>query len=64
MARRWNSALRGERPATQGASGSMPLRVAPQLATLVDRPPARGEWLYEIKFDGYRKMVRKAGDSV
>jgi bifunctional non-homologous end joining protein LigD len=27
---------------------------AMQLATLVDQPPVGGEWLHEIKFDGYR----------
>ncbi len=30
---------------------------APQLATLVSEPPA-GDWLYEIKFDGYRILAR------
>jgi bifunctional non-homologous end joining protein LigD len=36
---------------------AMPEKLTPQLATLVDTPPA-GEWLYEIKFDGYRIMTR------
>lgn len=35
----------------------MPSLLEPQLATLVDRPPA-GDWSYEIKFDGYRMMSR------
>src|SRR5437879_9895379 len=30
----------------------------PQLATLVDAPPSGGEWLHEIKFDGYRIGAR------
>ncbi len=31
----------------------------PQLATLVDGPPSDpAEWLYEIKFDGYRILTR------
>jgi bifunctional non-homologous end joining protein LigD len=64
MASRWNSASRGRRPATKDTPSSMPSAIEPQLATLVDRPPARGEWSYEIKFDGYRVMVRKAGDVV
>ncbi|MCF5715215.1 non-homologous end-joining DNA ligase, partial [Pseudomonas tremae] len=34
-----------------------PDALSPQLATLVDAPPA-GEWLYEIKFDGYRMLTR------
>ena len=35
----------------------MPDSLAPQLATLVDAPPA-GDWHYEIKFDGYRILAR------
>lgn len=36
---------------------AFPESLTPQLATLVDTPPS-GEWLYEIKFDGYRIMTR------
>jgi len=37
----------------------LPLALAPQLATLVaGAPPRTAEWLYEIKFDGYRMLVR------
>ena len=36
----------------------LPPLLAPQLATLVDRVPARGDWVYEIKFDGYRILAR------
>jgi bifunctional non-homologous end joining protein LigD len=36
----------------------LPASVTPQLATLVDGPPVRGEWTYEIKFDGYRILAR------
>ncbi|SDJ19140.1 non-homologous end-joining DNA ligase [Pseudomonas abietaniphila] len=35
-----------------------PERIKPQLLTMASRPPASGDWLYEIKFDGYRMMVR------
>ncbi|WP_297832313.1 non-homologous end-joining DNA ligase, partial [Pseudomonas sp.] len=35
---------------------SVPEKLAPQLATLVDKPPS-GDWLYEIKFDGYRILT-------
>jgi len=31
--------------------------IEPQLATLVDRPPDDRNWVYEIKFDGYRMMA-------
>jgi bifunctional non-homologous end joining protein LigD len=36
----------------------MPLFIAPQLATLVDRIPEGEGWGYEIKFDGYRILAR------
>jgi bifunctional non-homologous end joining protein LigD len=38
-------------------SVSIPDKFSPELATLVSAPPA-GEWLYEIKFDGYRILTR------
>ena len=34
-----------------------PKHIKPQLLTMASRPPA-GDWLYEIKFDGYRLMAR------
>ncbi len=34
-----------------------------QLATLVDSPPA-GDWLYEVKYDGYRLLARIDGSEV
>ncbi|SOE91511.1 DNA ligase D [Caballeronia arationis] len=40
------------------ADEPLPETIAPQLATLARRPPASGDWLYEIKFDGYRLMCR------
>ncbi|MEO5861494.1 MAG: DNA ligase D [Burkholderiales bacterium] len=37
----------------------LPELLAPQLATLADRPPPDPErWSYEIKFDGYRLLAR------
>jgi bifunctional non-homologous end joining protein LigD len=38
----------------------LPASLSPELATLVDKPPA-GDWLYEIKFDGYRMLARVGG---
>lgn len=35
---------------------AMPAFKAPQLATLVDKPPSGDEWLHELKFDGYRMV--------
>ena len=36
----------------------LPPRINPQLATLATGVPAAGQWLFEIKFDGYRIMTR------
>src|SRR5262245_58596642 len=37
---------------------TLPKELSPQLATLVSGVPASGDWLYEIKFDGYRLLTR------
>ncbi len=43
----------------------LPLALAPQLATLVEKAPAdSSQWQYEIKFDGYRVLARVDGDDV
>lgn len=43
----------------------LPAILAPQLATLVARPPADPQgWAYEIKYDGYRLLARVDGSSV
>ncbi|HEU5395074.1 MAG TPA: ATP-dependent DNA ligase, partial [Candidatus Methylomirabilis sp.] len=34
---------------------------APQLATLVDAPPEGDGWVHEIKYDGYRLLLRIEG---
>ncbi|AYK03136.1 DNA ligase D [Legionella sainthelensi] len=38
--------------------------IPPQLATLVDKPPVGGQWLHEIKFDGYRILAYKNDSEV
>lgn len=38
--------------------------IEPMKARLVSEPPAHGDWIYEIKFDGYRAMAFKDGDVV
>jgi bifunctional non-homologous end joining protein LigD len=38
----------------------LPHGLEPELATLVDKP-LPGDWLYEIKFDGYRMLARVGG---
>jgi bifunctional non-homologous end joining protein LigD len=39
---------------------ALPDKLSPQLATLAKSAPTHGDWLYEIKFDGYRLMTRIA----
>jgi bifunctional non-homologous end joining protein LigD len=38
----------------------LPSELAPQLATLVTKP-LPGDWIYEIKWDGYRMLARVGG---
>lgn len=38
----------------------MPDFIPPQLCTRVSRPPLGGDWVHEIKFDGYRMQLRVA----
>lgn len=60
------TALKGGRAAKKRATvatsarkvAEMPDFVAPQLCTLVERPPADQGWCHEIKFDGYRVQLR------
>jgi bifunctional non-homologous end joining protein LigD len=47
-----------------GKPAALPLSLFPQLATLVDKPPAGDGWIYEVKFDGYRLLARVDGDDV
>lgn len=37
---------------------------SPQLATPVEQPPEGSEWIHETKFDGYRVICRKSGETV
>ena len=44
---------------------ALPATLAPHLATLVAKAPADpAEWVYEIKFDGYRLLARVQGQQV
>ncbi len=38
--------------------GPLPMRIKPQLATLVKRAPDGDQWFNEIKFDGYRMICQ------
>ena len=41
-----------------------PRFIEPMKAKLVEKPPATGDWMYELKFDGIRLIVLKHGDKV
>ncbi|TFW31904.1 DNA ligase D [Massilia horti] len=58
------SAKRGALP--EGAvKAELPDKLAPELATLVDKVPSTPEdWIFEIKFDGYRMLARIDGKDV
>ncbi|MCA1245751.1 DNA ligase D [Massilia sp. MS-15] len=44
---------------------ALPEHFTPELATLVDAPPHDPEnWLFEVKFDGYRMLARVEGGTV
>jgi bifunctional non-homologous end joining protein LigD len=49
---------------TGAVAAKLPLTLTPQLATLVDRAPPGGDWIYEMKFDGYRLLARVDADGV
>ncbi len=43
------------------ATAPLPAFAPPQLATLVSEPPEGGDWLHEIKYDGYRAIAAVSG---
>jgi bifunctional non-homologous end joining protein LigD len=46
-------------------AAELPETLSPELATLVDGPPTQPEeWIYEIKFDGYRMLTRIEGKDI
>ncbi|MEI7050753.1 DNA ligase D [Pseudomonas koreensis] len=48
---------------TGARKAKLPAQLKPELATLVDSAP-KGQWSYEIKFDGYRILARIDHDQV
>ena len=56
------SVKRPPKKAARAARAQLPQFVAPMLATLVAEPPPAtnnaGEWVYEVKHDGYRVLAR------
>jgi bifunctional non-homologous end joining protein LigD len=60
MPKRKKSADRSAAPDTD-----LPATLSPQLATLVDAPPPDAQqWLFEVKFDGYRILARCDGERI
>jgi bifunctional non-homologous end joining protein LigD len=49
---------------TNGKAVALPDFRPPQLATLVDEIPAGDQWLFEMKYDGYRCLAAIAGEEV
>ena len=41
-----------------------PRFIEPMKAKLVEKPPATGDWMYELKFDGIRLIATKDGNKV
>jgi bifunctional non-homologous end joining protein LigD len=46
------------------AERAAPAGYAPMLATNAERLPARGRWMHEVKWDGYRVIARLEGGEV
>ena len=49
------------KPAKATLVATLPAFIEPQLAKLLDKPPAGPGWAHEIKFDGYRMQLRTVG---
>jgi len=45
----------------EAPKGKLPATLTPMLATLVDRPFSSPDWLFELKYDGVRAVVRRTG---
>ncbi|HEX5768050.1 MAG TPA: DNA ligase D, partial [Burkholderiales bacterium] len=58
------SVKRAPRSTRRARRSELPQFVTPQLATLVSQPPKSGDWVYEVKHDGYRMLCRCSGDEV
>ncbi|HYD77765.1 DNA ligase D [Ramlibacter sp.] len=52
-------------PPAGSVPAALPQELQPELAVLVDAPPAdTGAWIFEIKFDGYRMLARAEAGQV
>jgi bifunctional non-homologous end joining protein LigD len=50
--------------ATRVKRAKLPAFVEPMMATLVDDVPDGRDWVFEMKFDGYRALAAASGDNV
>ncbi len=57
-------AKRFAKPKPPGVEAKLPKKLSPMLPSPVDSPPEFTGWIHEIKFDGYRTLVRKEGERV
>lgn len=57
---------RSDRLLTRAAQPKLPPSsfIEPMKARLISDPPTHGDWIFEIKFDGYRAMAFKEGTTV
>ena len=64
------AAVKGTRPSAKpgrssAAAMALPASLSPQLATLAEAPTgAHSDWIFEIKFDGYRLLARVESDEI
>ena len=54
----------GNEASRKAGNDPLPHFAAPQLATLTDALPLGDDWLFEMKFDGYRALAAASGDRV
>jgi bifunctional non-homologous end joining protein LigD len=55
----------GSGPPEGARPAALPQTLQPELAVLVDEPPRNPEeWVFEIKFDGYRMLARAEGGEI
>jgi len=55
------------KPSTRPAKpvpSAKPKFIEPMKAKLADSPPAKGDWIYELKFDGFRALAMLGGGEV
>lgn len=52
---------RRPKPRKRGSSGAAPDFIPPMLCSAAKAPPSTGQWLYEMKYDGYRMQIAAGG---